>query len=126
MDLLFYVILVVVILLKLLFWIFYFYARNRRRLQLQEIRQAQQVQQDRTRCEYEEQPAVPQPAYLITQYPFGMEVPATFQMPPEYSLEDPVKHDLPPPPYNDDSTANVNTAFEADDERQLLVDNQGT
>lgn len=104
MDLLFYVIIIVVIVLKLIFWIFYFYARNRRRqLSLALRQQAQQVPRGR---QYEEEPAVPQPAYVFTEYPFGLDdAPATFQVPPVYSEEDPVKRDEPPPPYvNDDDT----------------------
>ncbi|KAJ7337211.1 hypothetical protein OS493_010068 [Desmophyllum pertusum] len=104
MDLLFYVIIIVVIVLKLIFWIFYFYARNRRRqLSLALRQQSQQIPQGR---EFEEEPAVPQPAYVFTEYPFGLDdVPATFQIPPDYSEEDPVKRDDPPPPYvNDDDT----------------------
>lgn len=56
--------------------------------------------------QFEEEPAVPQPAYVFTEYPFGLEdAPATFQVPPVYSEEDPVKRDEPPPPYlNDDDT----------------------
>ncbi|KXJ22047.1 uncharacterized protein LOC110253098 [Exaiptasia diaphana] len=99
MDLLFYVILIVVIVLKLIFWIFYFYARNRRRQQLLLQRSGVEQTQDRSR-QYEEEPAVPQPAYMFTQYPFGPDVPATFLVPPEYAVEDPIKTDQPPPPYS--------------------------
>ena len=63
--------------------------------------------------EYEEEPAVPQPAYVFTEYPFGLDdIPATFQVLPVYSEEDPVKRDEPPPPY-------VN-----DDDREGLIENQ--
>lgn len=54
--------------------------------------------QDRSR-QYEEEPAVPQPAYMFTQYPFGPDIPATFLIPPEYTVEDSLKTDQPPPPY---------------------------
>lgn len=59
--------------------------------------------------QFEEEPAVPQPAYVFTEYPFGLEdAPATFQVPPVYSEEDPVKRDEPPPPYlNDDDTGGL-------------------
>lgn len=105
MDLLFYVIIIVVVVLTLIFWIFYFYARNRRRQVSQALRQhtQQQIPQGR---QFEEEPAVPQPAYVFTEYPFGLnDVPAIFQVPPVYSVEDPVKRDEPPPPYvNDNDT----------------------
>ena len=58
--------------------------------------------------EFEEQPAVPQPAYLFTEYPFGLgDAPATFQVPPVYSEEDPVKRDEPPPPYINENDTEV-------------------
>ena len=58
--------------------------------------------------EFEEQPAVPQPAYVFTEYPFGLDdAPATFQVPPVYSEEDPVKRDEPPPPYINDNDTEV-------------------
>lgn len=58
--------------------------------------------------EFEEQPAVPQPAYVFTEYPFGLDdAPATFQVPPVYSEEDPVKRDEPPPPYIHDNDTEV-------------------
>lgn len=59
--------------------------------------------------QYEEEPAVPQPAYVFTEYPFGVNgVPANLQNPPVYSVEDPVKLDEPPPPYiNDDDTGGL-------------------
>ena len=53
--------------------------------------------------QYEEQPAVPQPAYMFTEFPFGVNVAHAFQIPPEYSEEDPGKLDQPPPPYIEDS-----------------------
>lgn len=106
MDLLFYVIIIVVIVLFLIFWIFYFYARSRRRHQCYATRQQrEQIPQGR---EFEEQPAVPQPAYVFTEYPFGLDdAPATFQVPPVYSEEDPVKRDEPPPPYVNDNDTEV-------------------
>lgn len=37
---------------------------------------------------------------MFTQYPFGPDFPATFLVPPEYAVEDPIKTDQPPPPYS--------------------------
>lgn len=42
---------------------------------------------------------------MFTQYPFGPDVPATFLVPPEYAVEDPIKTDQPPPPYSITTTA---------------------
>ncbi|EDO41554.1 predicted protein [Nematostella vectensis] len=122
MDLLFYVILIVVIVLKIVFWIFYFYARNRRRQQMLLLRNGVEQVPDGTR-QYEEHPAVPQPAYMFTQYPFGPDMPATFQIPPEYTVEDPIKIDQPPPPYMDTITVEPSTHIDVSD-TERLVDNQ--
>ncbi|XP_031552595.1 uncharacterized protein LOC116289792 [Actinia tenebrosa] len=122
MDLLFYVILIVVIVLKLVFWIFYFYAKNRRRQQLMQLRNGVEQLSDGTR-QYEEEPAVPQPAYMFTQYPFGPDVPATFLVPPEYAVEDPIKTDIPPPPYSVDTVAQEESEIVDDSDTTQLVTN---
>lgn len=64
--------------------------------------------------QYEEQPAIPQPAYMFTEYPFGVNVGRAFQIPPEYAEEDPAKLDQPPPPYI------------GDNDQLALVDHQET